>query len=79
MSRKNVEELVNRIEIGKCSLEQLSDAVTPEGLVALGKTEGIPFSELDLAAYLRLRIANAESLPRPWGWSVARALGVVRS
>ena len=79
MSRENVEKLVYRIENGKCSLEQLNDAVTPESIVALGKTEGIPFSELDLAAYLRLRIANAESLPRPWGRSVARALGVVRS
>ena len=79
MSRENVEELVYRIENGNCRLEGLDEVLTPSCIVALGQREGIPFSEADLAAYLRLRIANAESLPRPWGWSVARALGVVRS
>ena len=78
MSRKNVEELVFRMENGKCSIEGLNDPVTPGCIITLGQTEGIPFSENDLAAFLRLRIANAESLPRPWGWSIARTLGVVR-
>ena len=79
MSRENVRELVSRLENGNCSAEELPKTVTPEDLIALGKQQGINFSEPDLAAFLRLRIANAESLPRPWGWPVARALGVVRN
>ena len=79
MSRENVRELVSRLENGNCSAEELQNTVTPEDLIALGKQQGINFTEPDLAAFLRLRIANAESLPRPWGWPVARALGVVRN
>ena len=79
MSRENVQELVSRLENGAYSIEELENTVTPAALVALGKTLGIHFTESVLAAFLRLRIANAESLPRPWGWPVARALGVVRS
>ena len=79
MSRENVRELVSRLENGECSAENLQNPVTPEDLVALGKKQGVHFTEPDLAAFLRLRIANAESLPRPWGWPVARALGVVRN
>ena len=79
MSRENVQELVCRLENGAYSLKELENTVTPAALVALGKTLGIHFTESDLAAFLRLRIANAESLPSPWGWPVARALGVVRS
>ena len=79
MSRENVQELVSRLENGYCSAEKLQNTVTSEDLITLGKQQGIYFSESDLAAFLRLRIANAESLPRPWGWPVARALGVVRN
>ena len=79
MSRENVRELVSRLENGNCSTEELQNTATPEDLIALGKQQGIDFTEPDLAAFLRLRIANAESLPRPWGWPVARALGVVRN
>ena len=79
MSRENVQELVSRLENGNCSAEELQKTVTPEDLITLGKQQGINFSEPDLAAFLRLRIANAESLPRPWGWPVARALGGVRN
>ena len=78
MSRKNVQELVSLLENGTFSLEGIQNTANPEAIVALGKTQGIYFTELDLAAFLRLRIANAESLPRPWGWPVARALGIVR-
>ena len=79
MSRENVRELVSRLENGNCSAEEIQNTITPEDLIALGKQQGINFTEPDLAAFLRLRIANAESLPRPWGWPVARALGVVRN
>ena len=78
MSRENVRELVSLLENGACSLEEQENIVTPEAIIALGKTQGIYFTKPDLAAFLRLRIVNAESLPRPWGWSVARALGIVR-
>tara|TARA_B100000405_G_C16355981_1_gene289883 strand:- start:11 stop:181 length:171 start_codon:yes stop_codon:yes gene_type:complete len=40
---------------------------------------GFRFSEEDLKSALNTRICNAESLPRPWGWSVARKMGLVRN
>lgn len=79
MSRDNVEELVSRFESGAMDTPELANTTTAADLIALGQDQGLEFSEADLGAFLRLRIANAESLPRPWGWAVARELKLVRT
>jgi hypothetical protein len=76
MSRANVETLAGKLADGALSI---GDDPAPADLVALGEANGLVFSEDDLASFLRLKIAGAESLPRPWGWAVARKLGLVRS
>ncbi len=79
MSKSNVEDLESKLVSGAISADVLSKDSTPAELIKLGSENGLAFSEDDLASFLRLRIANAESLPRPWGWAVARQLGLVRS
>lgn len=76
MSRANVDTLAGMLADGSLTI---GDAPQPADLVALGEANGLAFTEDDLASFLRLKIAGAESLPRPWGWAVARKLGLVRS
>jgi len=76
MSRANVDSLAGKLADGSLTI---GDDPQPADLVALGEANGLAFTEDDLASYLRLKIAGAESLPRPWGWAVARQLGLVRS
>ena len=51
----------------------------PAAVIAHADQLGFTFSEDDLKSALNTRICNAESLPRPWGWAVARKFGLVRS
>ncbi|MAH84236.1 MAG: hypothetical protein CBB68_07805 [Rhodospirillaceae bacterium TMED8] len=79
MSRENVMKMIAQIEAGEISITELPDKASAADIVKFGKAIGIDFSTDDLGAFLRLRIASAESLPRPWGWPIARELGLVRS
>mgnify|MGYP006444779701 CR=1 FL=1 len=79
MSRDNVAELVRRLESGAITVEDSTDGPTSADIISLGEAHGLAFSEDDLGGYLRTLIVNAESLPRPWGWAIARQLGLVRS
>lgn len=78
MSRDNVKELIARLETGIVT-GALPDDPAPADIVGVGEAQGLYFTEDDLGGFLRTRIINAESLPRPWGWAVARQLGLVRS
>ncbi len=78
MSRDNVAALVAKLEAGEIAADDLPDAPAAADIVGLGQRQGLPFSDDDIGAFLRLRIVNAESLPRPWGWAVARELKLVR-
>jgi len=79
MSRENVGGLVAKLEAGDIDPSELPDSPAAADIVGLGVAHGFAFSEDDLGAFLRLRIASAESLPRPWGWAIARELGLVRN
>ena len=79
MSRDNVSELVRRLESGAIAADDMADKPTPTDIINLGEAQGLAFSEDDLGGFLRTLIVNAESLPRPWGWAMARQLGLVRS
>jgi len=51
----------------------------PEFIVQHANGLGFSFSIDDLKSVLNNRICSAESLPRPWGWAVARKMGLVRT
>jgi hypothetical protein len=78
MSRDNVDQLVTRMEAGEFGADALPQPAAAADIVGLGQQAGLPFSEDDIGAFLRQRIMRAESLPRPWGWAVARELKLVR-
>ena len=77
MSRDNVDALVAHMEAGEFT-DALPASAAAADIIALGREAGLTFTDDDLGAFLRRRIASAESLPRPWGWAVARELKLVR-
>ena len=54
-------------------------SIVKPSFIAYASSAGFSFSAEDLKQALNARICNAESLPRPWGWPLARKLGLVRS
>ena len=80
MSKQQVENFITLLE-DPVHLEAagLDDPEPAEVIAAAERDHGLRFSEADLRSALNTRICNAESLPRPWGWPLARKLGLVRS
>ena len=61
---------------------EIEDKVEPLkafGVILFFMGLGFDISESDLRSALNHMILNAHSLPRPWGWGLARELGLVRS
>ena len=58
---------------------QLSSGSSISEIIRIAGDAGFHFSEDDLRGALNKKILDAASLPRPWGWKVARELGLVRS
>lgn len=58
---------------------KLSGSSSISEIIGIAGDAGFHFSEDDLRGALNKKILDAASLPRPWGWKVARELGLVRS
>lgn len=76
MSKENVagffESLSPDIESG------LSIDPTPAEVIELAQQKGFEFSESELQSVMKEMIFTAQSLPRDWGWKLARTLDLVR-
>ena len=79
MSKDNVMTYIGYLETQSSMVELFSNDPDPSAIIAHASSAGFSFSEEDLKQALNARICNAESLPRPWGWPLARKLGLVRS
>ena len=79
MSKDNVNAFIKYLENEDPRIGLEMGGSDPKTLVAQAEELGFKFSEEDLKSALNTRICNAESLPRPWGWEVARKFGLVRS
>jgi len=79
MSKENVDQFISLMEDAAKRPAMELDDPEPAEVVAFAEAQGLSFSEADLRSALNTRICNAESLPRPWGWPLARKLGLVRS
>ena len=79
MSKDNVMRYIGYLETQPSIVELFLNDPDPSAIVAHASSAGFSFSEEDLKHALNSRICNAESLPRPWGWPLARKLGLVRS
>ena len=79
MSKENVTEFINHLERHEGLINFSLKDLTPEKVVSQAEGLGFSFTKEDLKSVLNTRICNAESLPRPWGWDLARKFGLVRS
>ena len=79
MSKDNVIAYIGYLETQKSMGKLFLNDPEPVAIIAHASTAGFSFSQEDLKQTLNARICNAESLPRPWGWPLARKLGLVRS
>ena len=61
------------------SQDQAMKDFEPDFIIDHVGGQAFSFSKDDLKSVLNSRNCKAESLPPPWGWSVARKLGLVRS
>ena len=79
MSKENVNQFIALMEDAANRPTMALDDPEPADIVAFAADHGLAFSEAELKSGLNTRICNAESLPRPWGWALARKFGLVRS
>ena len=79
MSKDNVIKFIKHTEKLDPSANLAMTDRDPKSLVMHADNLGVSFTEEDLKGVLNSLICNAESLPRPWGWVVARKFGLVRS
>lgn len=78
MSTENATAFLKQIETAGAATG-LPDDPAPADVVARGRALGLEFTEADLGSVLKQRLFKAQSLPRGWGWPVARKLGLVRA
>lgn len=78
MSTENVAAFLRHLESGDAACG-LPEDPAPSDVVARGRAAGFEFTEADLGSALKQRLFTAQSLPRNWGWPIARKLGLVRS
>ena len=67
------------LEIKKLIVKPSLNDPEPPAIIAHASSAGFSFSAEDLKQALNTRICDAESFPRPWGWPLARKLGLLRS
>ena len=78
MSKTQVTEWFRYLENNPDLAAQLSAASGPHDLIEVASDAGFQFSVDEFRSALNELIFRAESLPRPWGWPVARKLGLAR-
>ena len=79
MSKENVIAFITHWDGQGPSQDPAMKDPEPSVIVDHAGGLGFEFAEEDLKSVLNTRICNAESLPRPWGWAVARKFGLVRN
>ena len=79
MSKENVNAFISHWDGQGPSQDPNMKDPEPEFIIQHAEEQGFSFSKDDLKSALNSRICSAESLPRPWGWAVARKMGLVRS
>ena len=78
MAKTQVAEWFRYLENNPNLAAKLSAASKPHELIEVSSDSGYQFSEDNFRSTLNDMIFRAESLPYPWGWPVARKLGLVR-
>ena len=79
MSKQDVIKFISYIENQVETSDRILEDPDPDAVILHAGKLGFSFNEEELKSVLNTRICNAESLPRPWGWVLARKFGLVRS
>jgi len=76
MSRENVAAFFAASARGATADEPLPGEPTADAVIRQAGAMGLPFSEAELRSHMKELIYGAHSLPKGWGWPLARALGL---
>ena len=79
MSKDNSMAYLAYSETQKSIVKPSLNDPEPSAIIAYASSAGFSSFAEDPKQALNARICNAESLPRPWEWPLARKLGLVRS
>jgi hypothetical protein len=78
VSKENVSKFFDLAEGDEALMSELDNA-DAETVIRVAARHQLEFDEAELRSVLKEIIYAARSLPRGWGWSLARQLGLVRS
>ena len=78
-NKRQVVEFFCHLENSPDLISHFSNSSEIKEVIQIAERAGFIFSESDLRGALNDLILNAQSLPRPWGWPIARKLGLVRT
>jgi hypothetical protein len=76
MSKQNVTGFFESIPAG--GAEGIPDDPTPAQVIEIAGQGGFVFSQDELHSVMKDMIHTAQSLPRGWGWKLARTMKLVR-
>jgi hypothetical protein len=78
MSKENVTGFFAAWEAHGGLAERLTGDPSPQAVIACARELDFAFSEADLTSVMKELVYGAHSLPRGWGWPLARNLGLIR-
>lgn len=77
MSKENVSKFFQQVRDDEPAIRSLAGAEV-ETVIRMAKDLGLDFTEAELRTTLKEMLYSATSLPRGWGWELARRMGLVR-
>jgi hypothetical protein len=78
VSKENVEKFFEVSQADDSVIRTLA-AADVDTVIRMAATLNLEFSKSELETVLKEMIYTAKSLPRGWGWPLARRIGLVRS
>lgn len=78
MSKENVSKFFEVSQSDDCVTQTLAEADV-DMIIRVAADLNFDFTRSELETVLKEMIYSAKSLPRGWGWPLARRIGLVRS
>ncbi|MEE8511080.1 MAG: Nif11-like leader peptide family natural product precursor [Acidiferrobacterales bacterium] len=78
MSKENVERFFDAVKADHAMMRGLAEADV-DAVIRMAAGLDLEFTESELKTVLKEMLYAAKSLPRGWGWPLARRMGLVHS
>ncbi|MEE8264843.1 MAG: Nif11-like leader peptide family natural product precursor [Acidiferrobacterales bacterium] len=78
MSKENVERFFDVVKADHAMMRGLAEADV-DAVIRMAAGLDLEFTESELKTVLKEMLYAAKSLPRGWGWPLARRMGLVHS